>query len=212
MSDRDPRRSRQATQAVPAIRPWSPRVPTEPREVQRESSWHERIWTRVKQIRAEHCWVLLLTFVVGVVPWFFIPISGGSSQAQEGGKVAERQVAPAAAVDSPPQAAGEGGAELTSETIHDLASHVLETIIDNSFQSREDVATGRFLHKFDSKKPQLSNVDATRLEPRRRGKRWVQVDAPYLSASRGEGSSKTVRLRLVDDEGSWKLENFKLLP
>ena len=83
-------------------------------------------------------------------------------------------------------------------------------IVSEEFYLREEVTTGRFLGDFERNVDRLYEVDTERDRLVRRGRNWVETEAPWEPEGEDE-SSKTARLRFVKRENTWKLENLRIL-
>ncbi len=102
---------------------------------------------------------------------------------------------------------GEFVRERFERSHRDPARTILRTLAAGRSPESMEVATGRFLADFDRQVAILGSVDLDSVRPRRHGPGWVLAQADMRESS---DDRQTVWLRLVDDQGTWKLEEVRL--
>jgi hypothetical protein len=90
----------------------------------------------------------------------------------------------------------------------DSARVLLRRLNNGNYESREEVACGRFLADFDRQSLALEDVDRRQLRLAHHGPGWVLIEAPYRPPA---GAEALARIRLVAREGSWKVEDLSVL-
>ncbi len=91
----------------------------------------------------------------------------------------------------------------------DLASDLILRVIDRDFDSRFDVAVGRFFETFDIGAAVLDDLDIEELRPVRRGADWVRAESVRRVA---KGENEKIWIRFVGDADGWKVECVRCMP
>jgi hypothetical protein len=169
-------------------------------------------WTQQKS--SEYSVLLTLTGITALCTWPFV--FHWLWAGKEPAALSQAEAASAPSFKDAPQAASEAedqdGEEETGRFPGDPALSVLRKIRSGSFSQREEVATGRFLARFDHLAPLLACVDEMGLLPLRRGVTWTHLEAPLVPRRPQDGSGRKAELRMVKTEGAWKLEHLEAFP
>ena len=203
-----PERARR--KAVPI---WLPAVPTKTSPAAKKKPFRlRRLLAKGRSLAMRYTRELILG--LGTVAFglsVLISSSGGASVRPDN---AQGDNAKATGVLAARPKKGQGaGTNMEWDEAPDPARDLVLKITTCEFANREDIATGRFLRNFDAHARELTALDLKGMKLLDRGENWVRIEATWNAASvPSVRRRETVRLRMVESKGSWKVEHFKVVP
>lgn len=149
-------------------------------------------------------WLLVFLFLLTVA---FSPVVMIWLGSKEGAEAAQKSSGANAESSS-------SNSEVYYPTDTGPSQYVMENVIpialDETYISRKEIATGRFLRDFEHNLERLHGIDTTRWRVIRRGRTWVEIEGPWLADRDSQLRTAIVRFVLADNK-PWRLENIRIL-
>ena len=164
------------------------------------------------------CLSLLLLVAVAASPFIVWPV-----ETADGKPRGLENTSPPMGINLPGAKAEKEEPKKAISVATDPVAHVIRKIREADFRGSSSVMTGRYLQEYSNARetPILRTTDLDKVRPVSRGNGWMFLEAPYTPPETmydtafpwedNASEKRTVRLRMVQRNGTWKLEHVKLV-